>query len=455
MSWSSGDPSRGLSPFTRALALFALVNCLVINLALFYSPWQRQYYTVLCYTAVFFKQIAHDDSWRPMRAALRYLDDPGEKPLYQQVFFERRVKFQYPPTSLLPLEPLRRSPFGDLTSDRALNRISWWAVWAMALIVARIFVLCSARELGPTGRDRHTGYWLQALLAVVFTLTFYPLVRSYYGGQIQTWIDLLFAALLWAWLEDRKGLSGALAGIICIIKPTLLLLALWALLRRHWSFLLGGALTAAFAGSVSLWLYGWANHVDYLAALSFISQHGESFHANQSVNGTLNRMLFNGNNRAWEAHLFAPYHPLVYAGTTLSSLGLIASALFFRRRESETAPLSDLLVATLSFTLAAPIVWEHHYGALLPMFAAALPAVLGARPLGRPTLAALAISYALVANNFRVLNRLADTHWNFLQSYVFYGGLLLLAVLYRLRRAQAADRRSANSSASSSTPPNT
>lgn len=441
----SRDPSRGLSPFTRALALFALVNCLAINLALFYSPWQRQYNTVLHYTQAFFRQNAHDDSWRPMRAALRYLDEPREKPLYQHVFFDQRVKFQYPPSSLLPLEPLRRSPLGDLTSDRALNRISWLAVLAMALIVARIFVLCTERALGPDGRDRHTGHWLQALLAVGFTLTFYPLVRSYYGGQIQTWIDLLFAALLLAWLEDRKRLSGALAGIICIIKPALLPLALWALLRRQWRFLMGGAIAAGLAGALSLWLYGWENHVDYLSVLSFISQHGESFQANQSVNGTLNRMLFNGNNRVWEAQLFAPYHPLVYVGTLLSSLGLIAMALFFRRSEAEGAPLADMLIATLSFTLAAPIVWEHHYGLLLPMFAVALPAVAGSKQLGRPALALLALAYVFVSNNFRVLNRLADTHWNFLQSYVFYGGILLLVLLYQLRRAtDGTDSRAAD-----------
>jgi alpha-1,2-mannosyltransferase len=437
MRWPSGNFWRGLSPFTRALALFALVNCLAINLMLFYSPWQRQHNTVLHYTQAFFQHNAHDDSWRPMRAALRYLDEPQEKPLYQHVFFDQRVKFQYPPSSLLPLEPLRRSPLGDLTSDRALNRISWLAVLAMALIVARIFVLCSKHELGPAGRDRHTGHWLQALLVAGFTLTFYPLVRSYYGGQIQTWIDLMFAAFLLAWLKDRKGLSGALLGVICIIKPALFPLALWALLRRQWRFLAGGVVVAGFAGVLSLWLYGWETHVDYLSVLSFISQHGESFHANQSVNGTLNRMLFNGNNRVWEAHLFAPYNAFVHAGTVVSSLGIIAMALFFRRRESERAPLADMLVAALSFTLAAPIVWEHHYGVLLPMFAAALPAVVGSKHLGRPALALLALAYVLVSNNFRVLNRLADTHWNFLQSYVFYGGLLLLAVLYRLRHAQA------------------
>jgi hypothetical protein len=39
-----------------------------------------------------------------------------------------------------------------------------------------------------------------------------------------------------------------------------------------------------------------------------------------------------------------------------------------------------------------------------------------------------------VADNYRVVNRLfAETSLNLVQSYVLFGGLLFLAVLYRLR----------------------
>ena len=36
-----------------------------------------------------------------------------------------------------------------------------------------------------------------------------------------------------------------------------------------------------------------------------------------------------------------------------------------------------------------------------------------------------------------MLNRLAETPFNFLQSYVLFGGLLLLFRLYRLRHGEA------------------
>ena len=85
-------------------------------------------------------------------------------------------------------------------------------------------------------------------------------------------------------------------------------------------------------------------------------------------------------------------------------------------------------------TIASPIVWTHHYGVFLPLFALTLPVVLETRRGRRLNLAVLAVSYLLVANNYRVVNRLfAETSVNFVQSYVFFGGLLFLGLLYRLR----------------------
>src|ERR1700732_13408 len=44
------------------------------------------------------------DSWNPMRSALDWIrQHPGGR-LYEQLFFVDRIKFQYPPSSLLPLD---------------------------------------------------------------------------------------------------------------------------------------------------------------------------------------------------------------------------------------------------------------------------------------------------------------------------------------------------------------
>jgi alpha-1,2-mannosyltransferase len=92
-----------------------------------------------------------------------------------------------------------------------------------------------------------------------------------------------------------------------------------------------------------------------------------------------------------------------------------------------------------SVTLASPVAWTHHYAVLLPVFALVVPATVAAGSLGRSRFVLLGLAYVLIADNFRALNRLADTPMNFLQSYVFFGGLLLLALLYRLRSARAGD----------------
>lgn len=213
---------------------------------------------------------------------------------------------------------------------------------------------------------------------------------------------------------------------------------LWAALRRQWRFVIGWAVVFVPAALVSLWLYGLENHFDYLKVLAYVGSRGEGFYPNQTVNGLLNRLLFNGNNVEWLPHRFAPYDAWVHAGTTATSLAIIGAALFWRRHEHERAGATDLLIAGLSFTMASPVGWEHHYGVMMPMFAVALPMTLAAPTLGRPGLVWLAASYVLASNFYPLTNRLADTPLNFLQSYLFFGALMLLAHLYRLRHAQSA-----------------
>src|SRR5262249_47287315 len=150
-----------------------------------------------------------------------------------------------------------------------------------------------------------------------------------------------------------------------------------------------------------------------------IARRGESHYANQSVNGLLNRLLGNGNSLDWDGHAFAPYHPAVWAGTTAGSLVLIALGLFAPVPRGARGSTLDMGVAVLTCTLASPVAWEHHYGVLLPVYAAH-PGALSRGPGGRG-LAVLAVSYVLTSSSFLALNGLAATPLNFLQSYTLAG----------------------------------
>lgn len=420
-----------LRPLTQGLSLFFLVNCIAINLAL---SVLGQRVTSLDYTRRFVLAEARSDSWDPMRRALEHLHDPGHRLLYSTLFFEEKLKFQYPPTSLLLLEPLRHFPKVDLTSDLALNRMSWFVVVALAMVVARLVALSVRLDLEAARDDHIVERLVRLALALSFTLTFYPIVQSFAVGQIQTWITFFFAVVVWTWMTGHRALAGMVAGLMCVIKPQYSLLLAWGVMRKEWGFVGGLALTVGVLGSLSLKAYGLANHVDYLPVLSFIARHGETPHPNQSMNGLLNRLLFNGNPE-WDPFSFAPYNPWVHAGTLATSVLLVAIALFWRRHEHRHAALTDLLIAMLSLTMASPIAWEHHYGIMLPMFAVVVTATTESR-LGRSGLATLVVAFALTSNFYMITDQFAATSFNFLQSYLFFAAVALLVHLYRLRKAQ-------------------
>jgi hypothetical protein len=423
-STSPSDPRRAL----QALLFFWLTSAIGLNWFLARLPGGET--TTLTYTLAFLAGLARNDSWKFMRAAVDHLAAAPDRLLYSTLFFEQGLKFIYPPSSLLFIEPWRQVWSDGAALDNALNAASRAAAIVNVLLIGVIFHL-SARRVWPGAPP---GLALSLALAALFSLTFYPLLYSVWLGQIQTWLSLLFSAGVLAWLLKRRGLAGALVGLICLIKPQLSLFLVWAVLRREWRFALGWAGVAAVLGALSLARYGVANHLDYLPVLSFIAQHGEAYYPNQSINGLLNRMLFNGDSAHWSDTVYPPYHPLVYAGTLISSLALAGAALWPR---PGTSASTDFLIAGLSFTLASPLAWEHHFGMLLPVFAVTLPLALTASRHRLRALAALAGAYLLTSNYYGVTTALAGTAWNGLQSYLLFGALLMLLHLYQLRAGTA------------------
>jgi hypothetical protein len=273
-------------------------------------------------------------------------------------------------------------------------------------------------------------------------LTFYPLIWSWKLGQLQTFITFLFPLSFWLLVKDRRFASGLVTGIICLLKPQLWLLVIWAALRKERRFVIGWAVLVLPALAVSLFLYGVANHLDYVKVLSFLSRHGESFYPNQSMNGLLNRAFSTGNNLTWHYHRFPEFHPWVYGGTLVTSLLLVIAGTFTGlrdHRKSSQAGGIAFLIAALSYTMASPIAWEHHYGIMLTLFACAVPLTLGPSR-NRTLFFLLLLSYLLSGNFWSVANYSANTPLNVIQSYLYGGAALLLVCLFRLRRDALTNR---------------
>jgi hypothetical protein len=423
-----------VSGFTAGLGAFLLANvALDVGLA---ALGQRV--TALDYTRAVLRGVGFDDSWRPMRLALAHLDAPGAPPLYQAIFFERGVKFQYPPSSLLPLAALRAAFGPGAVSDAALNRLARLAGVATAALAAWL-LLRASRESTATATAGRLDVALRAACAFALAATFYPLVRGLYLGQLQTVVDLLFAALVLAWLTGRQGLAGALAGLACALKPTLGLLGVWGLMRRHARFTRAFAVSLGLLAVTSAWLYGLGHLADYARLLSYVSAHGEVYQPNQSLNGLAHRLVGSGDALRWSPEALAPYHPAVHAVTLAGGLALAWLALGYRRADARGAELEDLCAAALAATMAAPIAWEHHYGIALAVFAVALPRTLAKG--GRGGVIVLGVAYALLAHDAEALVALARGPASPLASYLLAGALLLLVQCLRLRRARHAAAR--------------
>jgi alpha-1,2-mannosyltransferase len=369
---------------------------------------------------------AGEDSWFPMLRALELLHESTANRIYETLFFSGHVKFQYPPSGLLAVDLLHHL---GVTTSKQLNSINS----VLLMILGAVFAIFVAQLAAPL----HAQVRLPiALAAYLIALQFYPNGLAFQFGQIQILLGLLVLLSCLAKLNNQSVLAGVFIAAATTVKPQLALLVIYGVSRKDWRFVGGFSAVAALALLTSVWLYGWTNHVDYLGVLTFLSQHGEYHHLNQSINGFLNRELYDGPSVDIDPQNpvpnsgFPPYIPAVYYGTVASSLLLIAVAFLGRTYSSTTT--SDLLgfsLAIAAFTMASPIAWVHHYNLLLPAYAVALKTALEYCHGRRLTVALACLVTSFVLTAFAIVPPFGPTirGLNLLQTHVYVGACILLA----------------------------
>lgn len=414
----------------RACILFLLIG---FSANLLVLPFAADANTTLRTQSHYFQMLASDDSWASMIAAIKHLRDNPESPVYSSIFFEQKIKFQYPTSSLLLLDFSQNTTGASWESMmRLLNMMSWICVLATSVAVPFIFN-SALRESAGEAYVRRTRFYYVAGFALPFLLVLcsYPILRGFTLGQIQSVLTLLVALSIIAWQCNKFIIAGILIGLCCAVKPHWLLIILWALLRRHWSMAVSASATAGAIFLLSVMAYGLVNFVDYINVLSFISQHGESFYQNQSVNGLLNRMLFNGDNLSFNPNSFPPYKSMIHAITLISSGMILIVTIVLR--VNRPLRVIDFSIAILGLTIASPVAWEHHYGIVLPIMMAALPSAVHLRVLGAWTTIYILVAFLLTSQNLHgVLNMASDGPLNFFQSYIFFGALMTLGLLFAI-----------------------
>jgi len=425
-------PARRL---TIGLAAFLLLNAVILNVLVWWLTPAPVRDSVLRHSMDVLAIKVGDDSWGAMAIAEEHVKARGAATLYDNIFFDQSIKFQYPPSSLFALRAMTAlAPRAVRTADDmfvgkpALNDVIGWLV--LLIVAVSTWLLFEKRlagaETAPIDISRMAA--LRLVIAIGLTMTFYPLVKAFTLGQIQLWISGLFAVALLCWMVGYRTFAGLLIGAACLIKPHYGLLVLWGAWRREWGFVAGAAAVAILGLAASLATFGWEAHLDYVQVLTVLSRHGEGFYPNQSINGLLNRLMSIGepglyDNLTFSVGRFPPFNPLIYGLTVVSSLMLLALAVwpFPGNRDRITA----FCVAALAITVASPIAWEHHYAILLPIFAIALADTLQ----NRRWLIVVILCYVFVSNYFPIANLLAGSVLNIAQSTLFFAALTLLAGL--------------------------
>jgi hypothetical protein len=369
---------------------------------------------------------AADDSWNAMRAALRWVHDNPHGRLYDRVFFVNKVKFQYPPSSLFVFQLL--SVAGLETTNLNLNRINFWLIVTNVLATGT-FTFSMSRQFAYSAAER----WGLAIVGSIAALLFFPLMEAYSLGQLQVWINALFALSSLAYLSGRKQLTGVLIGLICLLKPQFSMFIVWGLLRREWRFLTGCSAILALGVATSLAIFGLQNHLDYLSVLRALSRTGEAYIGNQSFNGLLNRLYSADDPMVWHPNSFPPFNPTVYVGTLVTSVLLIGGCMLAPLVGRGVSGIFDFLAAALTFTIASPIAWDHHYGILPVVYVAASLLLLNQERSTRRSaqLVMLTASFLITA------------HW-FGGSWTLFGALTLLGLIYRIELLKRPPYRSRN-----------
>jgi len=191
------------------------------------------------------------------------------------------------------------------------------------------------------------------VVGVVMLLLSSPLLATLALGQVY---PVLALGLVAAWVADRREgqeISGAALGVVVALKPSLLPVLLWPLVRRRWRALVVALVSGTVATLLGIIVLGPGTTLDYIGVLR--EQSVSAYWDNASLPSAAAR-LFTENPYAQTVATLPWMVPVAYA------LGIGAIVLTAARvRHGQEVGLWALVAASL---LASPIAW-HNYLVLL------------------------------------------------------------------------------------------
>jgi alpha-1,2-mannosyltransferase len=406
-----------------SLFLANFVQWLICHVLVLGGPGKENPGNVIPDLRKFFHLQQWTDSWLPMMKSLDYFRDHPKLPIYDAKLYDTLI---YPLTSELPLWLLRKLGMSDATMLKTLavgTFLSVWGVVVVSLLMARWLLRRRGAELT----------WPAAVAVVLACLGCYPLMKSFTLGNAQTFLSFGFAVMLWLWTTGRERSAGVMAAMITAVKPQFILLLVWMLVRKRWGAAWAFVACGAVLLALSVAVFGWQNNWDYIGVLAGLSHKAQSHYANQSMFGTINRMIFNGENIQYTPYVYTPYIAWVYRVTVISSLLLVVGVLAYpwRALRGSTADIAAMGIVAVA---ASPMAWEHHYGIV---FGIVVWAWFAHACWWKKRAWVLGVAVFLCLNYLPAFNYLSGHRgWNVLQSYLYFGALLLVGWLMHLSRSR-------------------
>ncbi len=190
-------------------------------------------------------------------------------------------------------------------------------------------------------------------VGVVLLLLSSPLLATLALGQVY---PVLALGLVAAWVSDRRdrqGVSGAALGLVVALKPSLLPVLLWPLVRQRWTAFVAALVSGAVATLAGVVAVGPEATLDYVGVLRDRSV--SAYWDNASLPSAAAR-LFTENPYAQNV---ATLPWMVFVGYALGVAAIALTAVRIRH-----GPEVGLWVLVAASLLASPIAW-HNYLMLL------------------------------------------------------------------------------------------
>lgn len=227
-----------------------------------------------------------------------------------------------------------------------LEPLTAYRVFVLILLVVVVgYLAWTVEEL------RLRPWW--TAVGVVMLLLSSPMLATLALGQVY---PVLALGLVASWIADRRDrqeVSGAALGLVVALKPSLLPVLLWPLVRRRWKTLVAAVVSGSVVTLIGVIALGPGATLDYVGVLR--DQSVSAYWDNASLPAAAARM-FTENPHAQNIATLPWMVPIGYA------LGI--GAIVFAAMRVRHGPEVGLWLLVAASLLASPIAW-HNYLVLL------------------------------------------------------------------------------------------